>query len=145
MAEVVGLVASGAGMTSLGCQIFEGVYKLQRTLTAIQDAPQEVKTILEEIAIVTNVLIQCSEHLQPTTIGSNQPVARNQAVLHCEFACQQLFAIVSELEVGTRGSKCRSKWYGVLAVLKAKKIANLVARLERAKSNLALAQLIYLQ
>lgn len=145
MAEVVGLVASGAGIVGLGCQILESVFKLQRMLTAIRDAPQELKTILEEITIVTNVLVQCLDSPHPHTIGPRQAVARDQALVHCETACKHLFAIVSEIEDDIKSSKFRFRWYSVLAVLKAKKIENLVARLERAKSTLALAQIMHLQ
>ena len=44
-----------------------------------------------------------------------------------------------------RGSKWQLKWFSVLTALKAKKLAALTAKLERAKSTLALAQLLYLQ
>jgi hypothetical protein len=145
MAEVVGLLASGVGIATLGYQILKSVYKLQQILTAIRDTPQGLKDILEEIAIVTNVLIQFSERPHPPTIGPNQPEARDQALLHCEKACKHLFSIVSEIEDGIRGPKCRSRWYSGVAALKAKKIVDLVARLERTKSTLALAQLMYLQ
>jgi hypothetical protein len=145
MAEVVGIIASGAGIATLGGQILESVFKLQQIVTAIRDAPEELKTILEEIAIVTNVLIQCSQHSRSSPSGATQSGARDQALLYCETACKSLFAIVSEIEDGIRGPKLRSRWYSFQAVLKAKTIANLVARLERAKSTLALAQLMYLQ
>ena len=145
MAEVVGIIASGAGIATLGGQILESVFKLQQIFTAIRDAPEELKTILEEIAIVTNVLIQCSQQSRSFSSGTSQPGARDQALLYCETACMSLFAIVSEIEDGIRGPKFRSRWYSFQAVLKAKRIANLVARLERAKSTLALAQLLYLR
>ncbi|KIN05294.1 hypothetical protein OIDMADRAFT_25863 [Oidiodendron maius Zn] len=145
MAEVVGALASGAGIASLGCQIFESIYKLQQTLAAIQNAPQELKTILEEIAIVTTILVQYSERPHPLSVSQSQNAAREQAVLYCETACRQLFTLVSEIESGIRESQYRSRWYCFLAVLKAKRIGDLVARLERAKSILALAQLMYLQ
>ncbi|KEF59285.1 uncharacterized protein A1O9_04129 [Exophiala aquamarina CBS 119918] len=145
MAEVVGVVASGAAIVGFGCQILESVFKLQRTLTAIQDAPQELKTTLEEITIVTNVLIQCLDTPNPHAIGSRQAVARDQALVHCETACKHLFAVVSGIENSIKDSKFRSRWYSVLAVLKAKRIADLVARLERVKSTLALAQIMHLQ
>ena len=145
MAEVVGIIASGAGIATLGGQILESVFKLQQIFTDIRDAPEELKTILEEIAIVTNVLIDCSQQSRSSPIGTTQSGARDQALLYCETVCRSLFATVSEIEDGIRGPKFRSRWYGFLAVLKAKKIANLVSRLERAKSTLALAQLMYLQ
>ncbi|KFY75267.1 hypothetical protein V499_04728 [Pseudogymnoascus sp. VKM F-103] len=108
MAEVVGILGSGAGIASLGCQIFKSIYKLQQVLTDIRNALQELKTILEEIALVTTILIQISERPHLYTIGRSQSVARDQAVIYCETAY-------------------------------------LVNRLERAKSILALAQLMYLQ
>ncbi|KIW13196.1 hypothetical protein PV08_08383 [Exophiala spinifera] len=145
MAEVVGVIASGAAIVSLAREIFESVYKLQRLLTAIQDAPHELKTILEEIAIVTDILVQCSESPHTLPTDPKQHVARDPALLHCETACKHLHAIISEIEEGTRGSKWRSRWSSVVAVLKEKKIANLMARLERAKSTLALAQVLRLQ
>ena len=145
MAEVVGIIASGAGIATLGGQILESVFKLQQIFADIQDAPEELRSILEEIAIVANVLIECSQQSRSSPSGITQSGARDQALLYCESACRGLFAIVSEIEDGIRGPKSRSKWYSFLAVLKAKKIANLVSRLERAKSTLALAQLMYLQ
>jgi hypothetical protein len=145
MAEVVGILASGAGIASLGCQIFKSIYKLQQVLTAIRNAPQELKTILEEIALVTTILIHISERPHPYTIGRSQSVARDQALVYCETACRQLFTVVSGIENEIGESKCRSRWYCFLTVLKAKKITDLVTRLERAKSILALAQLMYLQ
>ena len=145
MAEVVGIIASGAGIATLGGQILESVFKLQQIFTDIRDAPEELRSILEEIAIVTNVLIECSQQSRSSPSGATQSGARDQALLYCESACRGLFAIVSEIEDGIRGSKFRSKWYSFQAVVKAKRIAGFVARLERAKSTLALAQLMYLQ
>lgn len=145
MAEVVGILGSGAGVGSLGCQIFKSIYKLQQVLTDIRNAPQELKTILEEIALVTTILIQISERPHLYTIGRSQSVARDQAVIYCETACRQLFAVVSEIENEIGESKCRSQWHCFQTVLKAKKIKDLVNRLDGAKSILALAQLMYLQ
>ena len=145
MAEVVGLLASGAGIASLGGQIFENIYKLQKMISAIQNAPQDVKVLLEEIAIVTNVMVECLERPPPSGIGRGQREARDQALVHCGVACKHLFTTVSEIHDGISGSKYRSKWYSLLTVLKAGKIAQLVARLEMAKTTLALAQLSYFQ
>lgn len=98
MAEIVGILGSGAGIASLGCEIFKGIYKLQQVLADTRSVPQELRTILEEIALVTTILIQISERPHPYTIGRSQRVARDQAVVYCETACRQLFAVVSEIE-----------------------------------------------
>ena len=145
MAEILGVIASGAGVTSLGLQIIENVNKLVEFFSQVQDAPSEVRFILEEVAILGNVLVECSRHQQP--LGSNESTskARAQAILHCETASKYLSAIVTELEAGMRVSKWQLKWFSVLTALKAKKLAALMAKLERTKSTLTLAQMLYLQ
>jgi hypothetical protein len=145
MAEILGVVASGAGVASLGLQIIENVEKLVEFFSRVHDAPNEVRFILEEVAILGNVLVECSRQQQP--LGSNESTskARAQAILHCETASKYLSAVVTELEAGMRVSKWQLKWFSVMTALKEKKLAALMAKLERAKSTLALAQILYLQ
>src|SRR5271154_3189456 len=116
MAEVLG-VASGAGIASLGLQIIENVEKLVDFFSRVHDAPNEVRSILEEVTILGNVLVECSRHQQP--LGSNESTskARAQAILHCETASKYLSAIVTELEAGMRVSKWQLKWFSVLTAL----------------------------
>jgi hypothetical protein len=145
MAEVLGVVASGAGIASLGLQIIENVEKLVDFFSRVHDAPSEVRFILEEVTILGNVLVECSRHQQPLGSNDSTSKARAQAILHCETASKYLSAIVAELEAGMRVSKWQLKWFSVLTALKEKKLATLMAKLERAKSTLALAQMLYLQ
>jgi hypothetical protein len=145
MAEVLGVVASGAGIASLGLQIIENVEKLVDFFSRVHDAPSEVRFILEEVTILGNVLVECSRHQQPLGSNDSTSKARAQAILHCETASKYLSAIVAELEAGMRVSKWQLKWFSVLTALKEKKLAALMAKLERAKSTLALAQMLYLQ
>ena len=145
MAEILGVVASGAGVTSLGLQILENVDKLVEFFSRVQDAPSEVRFILEEVAILGNVLVEYSRHQQLWGPKESTSKARAQAILHCETASKYLSAVVTELEAGMRASKWQLKWFSLLTALKAKKLTSLMAKLERAKSTLALAQLLYLQ
>jgi hypothetical protein len=145
MAEILGVVASGAGVTSLGLQIIENVDKLLEFFSRLHDAPNEVRFILEEVTILGNILVECSRHQQPLGSNDSTSKARAQAILHCETASKYLSAIVTELEAGMRVSKWQLKWFSVLTALKAKKLDALMAKLERAKSTLALARILYLQ
>lgn len=144
MAELLGTIAGGAGLASLVIQVLENTRKLADLHSAIRDAPKEIGAILEEINILANVLLGFSKMQSLTEDESSKPIARifTDTLRYCKLASQHLSAIVSELDVGMTS---QPKRFSVKVVLRKKKLEALLFRLERAKSTLALAQILCLQ
>ena len=49
MAEILGVVASGAGIASLAVQIIENVQKIKSFSDAVKDAPAQMEWMIAEL------------------------------------------------------------------------------------------------
>ncbi|KAL9612323.1 MAG: hypothetical protein Q9167_003056 [Letrouitia subvulpina] len=56
MAEVLGLAAGGAGILTLTVQVIEKAQKFSRLIHAVKDFPEEIRSRLEEVAILSEAL-----------------------------------------------------------------------------------------
>ncbi|KUJ17096.1 uncharacterized protein LY89DRAFT_71983 [Mollisia scopiformis] len=61
MAEL-GLIASGMGIASLGIQIGSGIIKLKQLWDDVNDAPEDIKYLLEEIETLSDLLSSTDEN-----------------------------------------------------------------------------------
>ncbi|KIW29160.1 uncharacterized protein PV07_04996 [Cladophialophora immunda] len=142
MAEVLGVVAGGAGLASLALQLFEVSQKLHELRANIRDAPADVREILDEVDLLRTVLSQylnvsgvADTHRLPPTL------VQKQALDHCFRVLSVLHNIAQELETTMRNSSSKRliNWAKVEAVFNRKRFVKLQTALERAKSTLVLA------
>ncbi|KAK5452822.1 hypothetical protein LTS15_006970 [Exophiala xenobiotica] len=145
MAEILGVVAGGAGLASLAVQLVECFHKLHDLHANIRDAPTEIRDILDEVDILGDVLtgyLGVSEGATRTCLVPT--VVQKQALDHCSKVLEILRNIADELETTMQTSRTRQwiNWAKVGAAFKRKQLARLQTALERAKSTLTLAILI---
>ncbi len=144
MAEIVGLVAGGAGLASLAVQILENTRILADFYSTVRDAPEQIGVILEEIDVLAHVLVEFSRIQGLRTTGLTDITTQIQVntIHQCKIASDCLSNIVSELNTGMR---LQPRRFSLLTALRTRKLDKLLLRLERAKSTLTLAQILYLQ
>ena len=142
MAEVFGAVASGAGLVSLGLQIFEGTVKLRDLCSKIHGAPKEIFKLLTELDVLVKILEEydsktCAKW-QDSSIGS---IALGDAMHSCteiegRSSRYRFSARFTDPEVRLQ-TNCS---FGTIKfALIDKRIDSLLRRIERAKSSLSLA------
>ena len=141
MAEILGIVAGGAGLASLAIQILDDVQKIRELYAAIRDAPCEFKSLLDEMELfcmVLSVFVRESEQVQ-----SNYEIAtaQKQVILHCQSLHDELRSILTQLTIPLLGRHRAISWISVKSVFHRRKIDQMLMKLERAKSTLVLARL----
>jgi hypothetical protein len=142
MAEILGVVASGAGLASLAVQLLECIEKLHDLHANIRDAPMEIREILDEVDLLGDVLTSYLGVSGGATRTCLVPtVVQKQALGHCLKVLEILRNIAHELDTAMQTSRTRRwiNWAKVGAVFKRKQLARLQTALERAKSTLTLA------
>lgn len=73
MAELVGTVASAISIATLAGEIGSSVIKLKRFCKSIQDAPEDVAHLIEEIEMLIQLLLEIDESYE-TAKGLNVPL-----------------------------------------------------------------------
>ncbi|KAF1992430.1 hypothetical protein K402DRAFT_399545 [Aulographum hederae CBS 113979] len=113
--------ASGIAVVSIALQLADGFLKLHSFWSSVNDAPQEARTILDDLFSLHRILEQ---------IASNSSAIADATILMTEF------------EKGFRnGGKVKRKWTACKMVSKKEKLVAFRNSLEEAKSSLILAQL----
>ena len=144
MAEaVLGVIASGAGLASLTIQLLENAQKIHALRNAMQDAPKEIAELLEELDILTSILMHfittCQTSSSVTCTGVPSPLQR--ALTHCQTILRSLHGIA--LETQTYMSKSKTdrwiSWSRLKVTMRREKLVDWQNKLERAKSMLMLA------
>lgn len=138
MAEVViGVVASGVGFAAFAGQLLDSVIKLQNLWTAVRNAPDDILLLVEDIAIVTNLISDIEPQFgQSSTAESTTPAAFNKCLLCFKRSVKDLEDLASKLESALKRNR---KSGAVKVVLKKETIQNHRSRLESAKNTLNLA------
>ena len=144
MAEVLGIIASGVSIASIATQIVGSVQQILDFWSSIRDAPTDIQDLLEEVQLLANLLLELDDNDNDHSGSSRQPTA-TKAAQYCKNAANSIDAVIKDLADGFAMSKGRRRWTAVKAVLKEKKMAKSLQRLERAKMMLSLAQQCYTQ
>jgi hypothetical protein len=142
MAEILGVVAGGAGLASLAVQLVECIHKLHDLHANIRDAPMEIRGILDEVDLLGDVLTSYLGVSGEATRTFLVPTAvQKQALGRCSKVLGILRNISHELETTMQTSRTRRwiNWAKVEAAFKRKQLARLQTALDRAKSTLTLA------
>ncbi len=133
------MAGSSLGIASLALQLGDCIARLKSFWSAVKDAPEEIKYLLEEIETLSFVL---------SDFGANNDPKLNQgqeATFKCFQFCKKavgiLDAVINEVEVEI---KKRKRVGSVKAVLRRDVIEKLRERLMRAQSMLMLSNSLYL-
>ena len=138
MAELLGVVAGGAGLASLAFQLGESSIKIKRLYNLYQDAPKLLKDILEDLETFALVLHNLEkDRLQHD--GADGVVV-DRCVRTCDRAVAQIDAAVSKFELAMQKSNIKGR---VRTALGQTSIGQLCDELERAKSSLIFAHQVY--
>ncbi|KEF57133.1 uncharacterized protein A1O9_07323 [Exophiala aquamarina CBS 119918] len=142
MAEVLGIVAGGAGLASLAIQILDDVQKIRELYNAIRDAPSEFQSLLDEIQLLSMVVSLFARESAQLKSDHEIAVAQSQIVRHCQGIHDELRPILAQLTNSLVSRKRSVSWISVKSVFQRRKIDQMLMKLERAKSTLVLARLL---
>ena len=141
MAEVLGIIAGGAGLASLAMHILDNVNKIREMYTAIRDAPAEFQSLLDEIELFGHVLSLFALNNPPLDPGHAFASAQNQVLRHCQSLHDELHPVLMQIATALKGRRRNVSWSSVKSVFQRKKVDQMLMKLERAKSTLGLTQL----
>lgn len=138
MAELLGVVAGGAGLASLSAQILAGGIKIKDIYMSYYEAPNRLKDLSDDMKVFAQYLQLLSRDLEQERSPDHDIV--DQCVAVCSRASGAVFAAIAKFENGIQESKFKGRMHVALA---SKNIAQLCEDLERAKTSLALACDLY--
>lgn len=147
MAEILGVVASAISVAQIAGQILSMVLKFKGLLYEVQDAPEAIGELIQQIEVLAPILCDIdhcqSQGVFPFLQSSNGLL--QGALRHCQMSLDQLTDVVNDLSV--RMESCRGIRRKMIA-LKMVLRQNLLARYERhlffAVQLLSLAQQSYI-
>ncbi|KAK5051481.1 hypothetical protein LTR84_003133 [Exophiala bonariae] len=142
MAEVFGIVAGGAGLASLAIQILDDSQRIRELCAAIRDAPTEFKSLSDEIQLFGALLSLIAENHPRREPLNKATSVQDQVIRQCQSLHDELGPILARLSSSLAGRKRVVSWISVKSILERKKIDQLLVKLERAKANLMLAQML---
>ena len=143
MAEVLGTVASGAGIFALAVQLGDSIKKLNEFWNNYKDSPEDMRRTTEDLEILKLVIEDISENYnsqQYLSIRTKKVVEK--AIQYCEAGAKNLKAIVEDFE---RLSMVGKKRAALRAAFKKGELDKFRGQLEGAKLNLMLAHQCYYQ
>lgn len=146
MAEVVGLVASGASIGALAAQIATTIVRLRHYWNEIRDAPEEISYLINEVEIVIAFLVEDEEdqhRFRLPDIVANNALAQ-QSLKFCLEGAKALQSLVEDLrsQLDTLSS-FRRRAIAVKVVFKKDQIRRYKSRLESAIRFLMMSERYY--
>ncbi|KIY03454.1 uncharacterized protein Z520_00145 [Fonsecaea multimorphosa CBS 102226] len=136
---VFGLAASGAGLLSLSIQLVECAAKLKRIYHAARDAPRIIARLQLGLETMALALRQLEQRRQQRT-ASDALLAR--CIVECELHTAEIQELIDKME--DRLSKDAKIGGRLYAAFKQRDVKELLDGLEKAKSSLELAYMMYL-
>lgn len=139
MAEVVGAVASVAGLVSLSMQLLDSAQKLKGFYDLCKDAPETVKNLSFELETISLALRQLERHRQNHVDGSD-------LLGRCVEVCKQAAAKIEMAVNKVDRLLSRTRFAGRIYMgFKEPEIKKLVEEMEHAKSSIMLSYMSYCQ
>ncbi|KAK4938591.1 hypothetical protein LTR10_021022 [Elasticomyces elasticus] len=130
MAEVIGVVAATLEFTKV-------FLELKEITSSIRHAPEEMRELIEELNLTADILQTLAE--QDAMLSVYAPPAVTQK---CRVSCMKAVEVLKPVCIQLSKSIERSRWRGsIRIVLKDAFLEKARIRIERAKSNLSLAQM----
>jgi len=143
MAELLGVVASGMSVVSLGIQIAESIQKLRAFYALVQAAPADILLPLDELETLSLILEDIDQSFQDEAfLNARAKLIIMKSYRLCRNSGQALTALAKDLEQGIQSGKRKGAFK---IALKKDKLEDLRKRLESTKSTLQLANQCYYQ
>lgn len=135
---VIGLAAGGAGLVSLSIQLVECTIKLKRLYHAAQDAPRTISNLIFDLETTSLALQQLEQHRE-----NSGPV--DALLARCIIRCQQETTEIGRLVAKMEGCIARHSKIGgkIYSAFKQRDVEELLDSLEKSKSALTLAYMMY--
>jgi hypothetical protein len=135
---IFGLAASGAGLLSLSIQLVECATRLKTIYHAAQDAPRTIARLVSGLEIMAMALRQLEQHRQQ---GNPAEALLARCIVECQLSTAEIQVLVNKME------GCMTKHAGLggklYTAFKQRDVKELLHDLERAKSSLELAYMMY--
>ena len=135
MADPLSIAAAGAGFLSLAGQIAEGLITLRALYKAIKYAPQEVRTLCDEMDVVRILLEDAGNRARNASLNCSDYTHPSGLFAQCEKTSSHLEHALRGLRIGFE----RSRLAAFKFPFKKKEIEGLLLSLERGKVSLLLA------
>ena len=129
--------ASVIAVISIAIQLQDSLKKLHDFWQSVQDAPQDIQTIVNDLALLCDIL----EHIRVAfdADGSQPGPVVERVLLACNENVKPLDAIVHDLQLDFGSSRrVVRKWAAVKTQWKWEKVKKLPASIDRMKSTLML-------
>ncbi len=147
MAEVVvGVIASGISIGTLAAQITSSIIKLKSYWDQVQDAPEDMLDLIEELEDLNQLLIDIEEDQRQNPMSNLilDPSSSSRCLQHCKRGATRLKELTDSLSEDMKGnSRSKRKWASVKLVLKKDKTDRYRMKLQRVISLLNLSHQIY--
>jgi len=146
MAELVGVIASGISIGALVAQIGSSIIKLKGYWDEIQEAPETVRDLIDDIEDLHSILadIKDDQFRNPVSALLLDGTSRTNCVTHCQRAANKLEELAKELKTEIDSSKSiRRKFVATKVMLKKGKLDRYKDKLGRAVRLLALSEQCY--
>jgi len=121
MAEVLGIVAGGAGLASLAIQILDDSQKIRELYAGIRDAPAEFKSLLDEIQLFGTALALFTRDSERRESKPDFASAKTQVIQQCQSLHNELHPILIRLSASLVSRKRVVSWISVKSVFQKEK------------------------
>jgi hypothetical protein len=139
MAEVLGLIASGATFAQIAIQIGSSILQLKQLWERVKNAGKDIEHLMEEVEHLGLVL----QNVEQTVDGITDPLLR-EAPEKCLCLCRQALSLLSREVTDLGDVVSRRRWIGgARAPLRARRVGQLKDRLRTAQSLLMFSYQIY--
>nr|POE63215.1 hypothetical protein CFP56_04118 [Quercus suber] len=140
MAELLGIIAGGAGLASLALQLGESAQRLRRLQKSFLDAPAILDDIAFELDTFSLMLQDLERNRQYHDSVDYRIVER--CVRTCERSTGQIQSVASKLETTMRKSITRGRAHTAFELAHIDRLCN---ELDRSKTSLALSYQLYIE
>ena len=146
MAEAIGIAASSIAIGQLTTAITISIVKLKSYWDEVQDAPGDVRDLIEELEDLGYLLADIEDDQRQNPVSSLilDPTSTSRCLQHCKRGADYLRELTENLSTDLdASSKTKRKWASAKVVLKKSQIDRYKAKLERAIRLLSLSHQIY--
>ena len=146
MAEAIGFVASSVAIGTLATGITSSIFKLKSYWDQIQDAPDDIRDLLEELEDLGCIIADIEEDQQRNPMSSIilDSTSSSRCLQRCKQGADRLKDLVDDLSTHVGSSnQLKRKRASAKVVMKKAQIEKFRARLERAVRLLTLSRQLY--
>lgn len=132
MAELIGVLSSGAGIASLAIQISQQVREMKDFVRCLKSAPEDINSLVNEISILNELLFTSASSFELHSDTGDR----------CGQLCRKAAEFLSDsLKVSQQKLDRQKLWGRIEFVLKRGDLEKCVGKLERTRNMLQFAHL----